>query len=67
MKELATAKRDTGLYEETVFIASWFTRGAYVLKDEDDPGLEGSSIVNIDIDKEVIYDNRKDSAEAVPG
>jgi hypothetical protein len=46
--------RDTGIYHQTMFLASWFTRGAYVLKDENDPGMHGTGIINIDIDKEII-------------
>jgi len=37
-------------FAETLFAASWFTRGAYVLRDDDDPGIDAINVVNLTLD-----------------
>ena len=59
-EDFALAGRDAGIYHQTLFLASWFTRGAYVLKDENDPGMSGTGIINIDIEKGESYGEEKE-------
>jgi len=39
---------------ETVFVSSWVTRGTYVLKDENDPGVSIENVQNILLDKQEV-------------